>query len=268
MEFPFEPSLLAGEERDRLKRSQDAAVRRSAALRDAPIRQGVLQTISVEHFNAAIVESASTTSSDTASRSTISTQFRDHRRLVIASGAVLTLLTCVIGLQAFWSRLWVSRIDRVSAAPTPSTLVTGLHAKRDSTDVEITWNREAPVVVAATSGVLSITDGNIKRDIAFDATQMRNSSVVYSPTSDRLSIRLSITTAASTINESIMLLLPNYIPTNQVTLQIPELPASRSLKPFIPPSPVGATATDAGLLPLPPLTPGPPASPNLDSFPL
>ena len=35
MEFPFEPSLLASEERDRLRRSQEAAARRSAALQPA-----------------------------------------------------------------------------------------------------------------------------------------------------------------------------------------------------------------------------------------
>ena len=38
MEFPFEASLLAGEERDRLRRSQEAAARRSAALQPADSR--------------------------------------------------------------------------------------------------------------------------------------------------------------------------------------------------------------------------------------
>jgi hypothetical protein len=87
-------------------------------------------------------------------------------------------------------------------------LAVGLRARRENADVNITWNRQSPVIQAATSGVLTIKDGTATRAIPLDAFQVRQSSVMYAPSSEQVSIQLSITTPVSTVIESVMLLLP------------------------------------------------------------
>src|SRR5207245_176464 len=103
------------------------------------------------------------------------------------------------GSRAFhkwWSGIGVAHLEPAAAPPSPvplaqpspvplaqpsppaplSALAVGLHARRENRDVEITWNRESPVIAAATSGVLSIQDGSDQpsRDIFLDANQVRN----------------------------------------------------------------------------------------------
>jgi hypothetical protein len=182
MEFPFEPSLLAGEERDRLKRSQEAAARRSAASRPM----------------AASRRRAGSTG-----------------RIVLGVGLLLALLLCakVISansgsLQAWWSRIRSVRVDPPRSAPALPTFAMGLRAQRLNEDVEITWSRESAVIVGASSGILSIQDGKSRSDITLDISQLRSSSVLYSPQSDSVSIQLSVTISVSTVTESVMLLLP------------------------------------------------------------
>jgi hypothetical protein len=217
MEFPFEPSLLAGEEHDRLKRSEEAAARRSAAIQPtaAPPPRGRPRP-----------------------------KPRPDWTRSLGLGIVLLLaLLCGVGvsansrsLQAWWSRTRFARVEPPRPAAPLSALAIGLRATRENTDVEITWNRGSAVIAAATSGVLSILDGESRRDVSLDISRIRSSSVVYSPTSDQVYLQLSVTTPVSTVVESVMLLLPNNEPPKSDTLPVPKMAASRKPKRFIPPT--------------------------------
>jgi hypothetical protein len=212
MEFPFEPSLLAGEERDRLRRSQ-------LARHSVPVETPVPQRRPVR-----------------------------GRRIALAAAALVMLLALggAIAVNLRVLREWVLahvRLERtapaaVSAAPAPpaslAAMSIGLHARRENGDVEIGWNRSSPVIAAAQSGVLSIQDGRAKRDLVLDATQVRNSSIFYAPLSEQISIQLAITTEVNTVIESVILFLPkNGPPAVSAPVQAT---AVRPLKPFTPPA--------------------------------
>lgn len=212
MEFPFEPSLLAGEERDRLKRLQEAAARRAATIQPSA-EPRLLPPL----------------------RFRPQPPFRPGWTSRVAVGLVLLFaLLCGVGvfagsrfLQAWWSRIRSARVD----VPAPSPVAIGLSAKRQNADVEITWNRESPVIAGATSGVLSIQDGSSRRDIALDIDRIRNSSVVYSPASDQVFLLLSVSTPVTTVSESVMILLPRNGPPKLYASPGVKTPGSRTLKP-------------------------------------
>jgi protein TonB len=220
MEFPFDPSLLAGEERDRLRRSQ------LARLPSAPVPAPLPQR----------------------------RRPGNGRRIAVAVGSLLLLLIlgALIGVNLRFLREWwlararVERVAPVAVAPQAAAaadISIGLRAKRENGDVEISWNRNSPVIAAAQSGVLSIQDGRAKREIVLDATQVRNSSIVYAPTSEQVSLQLAITTEVSTLIESVILFLPKNGP--PAVYPAPTPAATRPLKPFTLPSAAAAGPANA-----------------------
>jgi proteasome lid subunit RPN8/RPN11 len=142
-----------------------------------------------------------------------------------------------------------------------------LHAKRQNGDLELNWNRESALMQAATSGVISIQDGESKRRIALDSTQVRGGNLLYSPTSDQIVMQLTVTTPAGAVTESVMVVLPKVgvprtypvpAPKPPTTSVAPPLPASDSValtkasRPFqappvakVTPSPVPAIPADS-----------------------
>ena len=117
LEFPFDPSLLAGEERERLRRSHKAAATRLAAPElSAP-------------------------------QPTAPGRRSGGRRMVVAGLILVGFLSAGWGistnrgaLQTWWSR--PSRETPVDPTAVPTlSLATGLRAKRENGDVQITWNR-------------------------------------------------------------------------------------------------------------------------------
>jgi hypothetical protein len=240
MEFPFEPSLLAGEEDDRLKRSQESAARRSAAILPAGDPRPRPDWISRVAFGLLLL-------------------------LALLGGAGISANSR--SLQAWWSRTRSTRVNPPRPVPVVSALAIGLHAKREHADVEITWNRESPVITAATSGFLSIQDGGSRRDIALDIDRLRNSSIVYSPASDQVSLQLSVTTPVSTLSESIMLLLPDNGSRNSNASPAPKKSGSRTLKRFTPPTTI-ATTSEPVMASLPLLMPVPGTAADQDSIPI
>jgi hypothetical protein len=83
-----------------------------------------------------------------------------------------------------------------------------LHAIRQNGDLELTWNRGSALIVAATSGSLSIQDGEATRLIPFNAAQLRDGSLLYVPRTDRILMQLTVTGAGHTYSESVTVILP------------------------------------------------------------
>jgi hypothetical protein len=179
MEFPFDPSALAAEERAQWERSHQPAARQSVA--ELPSRSA-----------------------------------RHERHLIrpgYAVAVICALLALSVGVKAVihgfsgrWLALRTARVEPPTSAL--SALSMGLHANSQNKDVLITWNRESPVITAATTGVLSVEDGATKRDIPLSAFEVHNSSIIYVPVGSRVVVRLAITTPVMSVAESLVVILP------------------------------------------------------------
>jgi hypothetical protein len=83
-----------------------------------------------------------------------------------------------------------------------------LRAERQGDDVKILWDLNSPAVAGATSGILDIDDGGTPRRILMTADQVRFGSVLYSPVSEQISVRLTmLKDDQSTAQESVLVLL-------------------------------------------------------------
>ena len=251
LEFPLDASLLATEERDRISRLQQAteqpmAVQHSLRL-DAgriPRRRGTL--------------------------------------LKIATGMLLAGFLLAAGwigipvLRQRFSLVW-SAIRKAQPVPQSSTPASsyshphiGLQVRRQDRDLELTWDRESAWVAAATSGLISIEDGAVKRQISLDSQQLRGESILYSPTSDQIRIELTVTASTGAATESVRVIQGEAIPTHSVSafrsppdaVKPPETPAepirlAQPPKPFIfIPAPIAKPATSPTPLNEPPVLSG------------
>jgi protein TonB len=214
MEFPLDASLLAIEERDRIKRSQLATVEPSIGvsrpLPSVPAGDGGLR--------------------------------RTPRNLLKAAkwpafAVVLFAAGVLIGSHPFReraSRAWHAIVS--GSAPPSSTQPAaapsmGLRATRQNGDLQLSWNRESAVIANATSGLISIQDGNAARQILLDLTQLRGGSLLYSPIADQILMQLTVITPAATVTESVMVLVPKSGAAQTYPVQISRSAAESAVRP-------------------------------------
>jgi hypothetical protein len=249
MEFPFEPSWLAGEQ-DQRPRLPEPVRRPLAGIDSAPVpgtRRGAAWAL--------------------------------------RGGLALLLFGVGISAGSGVLRQWRAGRDPGEsllrpAAPPPSAALSttptqpvelsmGLRARRENGDVEITWKHDSPVITAATSGLLSIREWNDQpiRDISLDRAQLRNASVLYSPDRSQLSISLSVSTAVNTVSESVLLLLPEKAPISSSRPALKSGTAGR-WKPFSPPASSVPQASRIAPPQLPPEFGGAPALPAVVAQPI
>jgi protein TonB len=84
----------------------------------------------------------------------------------------------------------------------------GLEAVRENADLRLTWDRTAPAVANATSGVLSIQDGTTQRVVPLSAAQVHDGSVLYTPVNEQVQMWLTVSGPAATAVESIIAINP------------------------------------------------------------
>jgi hypothetical protein len=66
----------------------------------------------------------------------------------------------------------------------------GLTLNRTGSDWQVGWNRNAPVLLKSLGARLSISDGPIRKQIDLDASELRNGSIVYTPVTDDVVLKL------------------------------------------------------------------------------
>lgn len=66
----------------------------------------------------------------------------------------------------------------------------GLKVENSAGQLLLSWNRNAPIVVAASRATLTINDGDHKEDVDLDLATLRTGSIVYSPISNDVMFRL------------------------------------------------------------------------------
>ncbi|HVX65405.1 MAG TPA: TonB family protein [Bryobacteraceae bacterium] len=84
----------------------------------------------------------------------------------------------------------------------------GLDSVRNGAQLRLTWNGRHPAILGATGGKLTILDGPIRKEIELSAGELQNGSVVYSPATNDLSVRLEVIDGqrARSVSETVRLL--------------------------------------------------------------
>jgi TonB family protein len=82
----------------------------------------------------------------------------------------------------------------------------GLNLKRSDTDWEVRWNRNIPALLRAKQGHLSIVDGAAHRELTLTADELQSGSILYSPLTNDVLIRLRVEDGNVPIQESVRIL--------------------------------------------------------------
>jgi hypothetical protein len=240
LEFPFDPSLLAIEERDRIQRSHPAI-----------IEQPVSSSLAT---NSPVVNSHP-------KRSLLRRSLGWIGSLAVIFALGIAFRSAPIREQS--TRIWRAVLFSFKTAPAsatqPSHASIALHAIRQNSDLELTWNGESSLIAAASSSVVSIQDGQSKRIVSLDSAQLRGGSLLYSPTTDQVTMELAITTPDGVVTAAVTAVLPK---TGQETIEpspVPTAPSQRvppvkASRTFVAPSlPKGDPSSDAPVLQEPPM---------------
>jgi len=122
-------------------------------------------------------------------------------------------IVILVAVASFCAALFIYRPQNRAgnAGAAVSTLPdvrTSLRAERQGDDLKIMWDLNSPEVAGATSGVLDIDDGGATRRIPMTADQVRFGSLLYTPVSEQVSVRLTaLKDNQSTRQESVLVLL-------------------------------------------------------------
>jgi protein TonB len=216
LEFPLDPDLLAMEERDRLSRSRSAV-----SVQHPPLALPEPEPVALVPATQPVLAAA-----------LIEKPRRSLRKSVawVAFGGFLGASAVALGTPSVrerGARLWTAWSAAVKAAPPTAPAVSapailGLVAQRQTSDVQLTWNRESSSIAAATSGILSIEDGAARREIPLSASQIHSGSVLYSPASGEVTMQLTVTTPAGPVSESVLVVLSSAGPLKTYPLSSPE----------------------------------------------
>lgn len=206
LEFPLDASLLATEERDRISRYQRANEPAAPDERPLPPEPAKVPPRSGFFWKAAV-------------------------------GTLVGVLLAVavwVGAPAARersSRVWtalssaIGKPQPAAQPPLPATSNSGprigLQVKTQDRDLELTWDHESAAVAAATSGLISIEDGSVKRLIPLDAAQLRGERVLYSPKSDQVLIQITVTAPDGAATESVRVIRADSTPTYRVAASSP-----------------------------------------------
>ena len=192
-----------------------------------------------------------------------------------AAALVLVFVSGTLVNYRFWrpASNSASPPSVVAASPAAPPASMSLRARRLNGDLELTWSKDSALIAAATNGVISIQDGGANRQIRLDSAQVRGGSLLYAPTSEQITMQLTVATPTDNATESVMVILPKSGMPQTVALPAPRVsplavphPAeekqllAKASKPF-----KGTSAVARNVPPVPVLTEAPPLRLNPDS---
>jgi protein TonB len=140
---------------------------------------------------------------------------RSHKMIWISGAAAIALLAAS-GALFYPGLLHKGKRVPVSAAQASAAL--SLRVERSASELVLSWNRDSDAIKNAARGSLAITDGDQHENVNLDLNQLKNGSIVYSPTGSDVSFQLSIIGSNSdqTSSESVRILKtrPSPMPDN------------------------------------------------------
>jgi protein TonB len=84
-----------------------------------------------------------------------------------------------------------------------------LRVESQPQNVRLSWNRKAPAVTEATSGLLTVSDGDYRIEVTLDRKELLSGSLAYIPITDNVAMQLDVTTTrGSKSSESVRILAP------------------------------------------------------------
>jgi hypothetical protein len=79
-----------------------------------------------------------------------------------------------------------------AAASAPDASMLGLHVDRNFPGLLVSWNRNAPEIVAARRATLSIRDGGAEKSVDLDKSQLAGGNYLYTAANDDIRFRLEV----------------------------------------------------------------------------
>jgi TonB family protein len=117
-------------------------------------------------------------------------------KLGLALGIVAILITVAAGILPL-RRMQVFHVLSGTFKVSDEPVALGLKLQHIGNDWQLSWDRSAPFLLNAAVGHLSITDGFIHKSVDLDTSELRNGSVMYTPISDDVTLRLEVVNAES-----------------------------------------------------------------------
>ncbi|MGA3294951.1 MAG: TonB family protein [Candidatus Acidiferrales bacterium] len=84
-----------------------------------------------------------------------------------------------------------------TAPATPADTHLGLKLDQTGTSWKLSWNAESPALASATKGRLVVTDGGMHKEIDLDSADLRGGTIIYSPITQDVVLRLEVDSAGS-----------------------------------------------------------------------
>ena len=199
--FDFERLLHEGQEkahshstetlRKKLLHESAPATTETAAVAPAP--RGV-----AEAGTTALAEQAITFGEPSTAAEYTGLKLRSGKLMWIAGGSAAALIL-LSGLLVFPG---LHRTKRPATASSADASGMSLRVERSASELLLTWNRDSDVIRGATHAVLAIMDGERRENVDLDLAQLRNGSIVYSPSSSDIVFQLTVTGKNSTPAQS------------------------------------------------------------------
>jgi hypothetical protein len=76
-----------------------------------------------------------------------------------------------------------------------------LWVARNGSDLQVSWDGNAPSVAVARDGILRITDGDLHKDLRLDQAQLRQATLTYAPLNNDVTFRLDLAGGAFAVSE-------------------------------------------------------------------
>ncbi len=108
-----------------------------------------------------------------------------------------------------------------------------LHVERSAGTLLLTWNRDSEAVKNAARAELAINDGDQHENVNVDLPQLRNGSIVYTPSGTDIVFQLSVTgkDSSKVESESVRVLRTRPSPMPDATPAVPEKLATATIRP-------------------------------------
>jgi protein TonB len=136
-------------------------------------------------------------------------------------GTILVSVLTYVGAHLFLKPFIVQMAGRIHAEETYGKHDTasarvigfGLKVNQSGGTMEVSWDLASPLIKAAKSGKLVVTDGTLIRELALSRDQLQSDKISYTPLDKDVSFRLEVVDSEShTVAESVRVLRSSFLP--------------------------------------------------------
>ncbi len=78
-----------------------------------------------------------------------------------------------------------------------------LKVERNGNYLQVSWDRNAPIVARSKEGLLVISDGQFRKEIKLEAAHLRGGTVAYAPSGEDVNFRLELKDGQRSVSESL-----------------------------------------------------------------